>query len=264
MFSIPFFQHFQADPAFNMAFDETLIWLATENPGSVFLRAYSWLPGGITIGYNQKQESALDWSQVGKTPVVRRITGGRALYHDSSELTYAIAINLSCNGDGDNGKNSDIAVKVAEGLVSFVNRTGISAQFLRATKRLSGVSDDLHKAPCFASQARYEIVSEQAKVVASASRITSQVFFQHGAIKLHGVASHPALRLPMEIEREDSLEAIDKEDFALLSRLFCDTMSEQFGSKRSEDASLSSDSEKFLAHRLGQIREDLLGKRSPD
>ncbi len=261
MVDVQFFRHFEAEPAFNMAFDEALMWQASQQSGAVLLRTYSWLPGTITIGYNQNKESALDWQQVGVTPVIRRITGGRALYHDTSELTYAIAINLDTAGTR---KSSGIAATVAQGLVSFINQTGLQAQFLRATKRFAGVSDDLHKAPCFASQARYEIVSEQAKVVASAARVTQQVFFQHGAIKLHGVASHPALRLPETVERMQSLEQSTSAEFETLSRLFASTMSGKFGVSRAKDAVLSGRAEEFLANRLVQIRGDLLSKRSPD
>ncbi|MCK4573421.1 MAG: hypothetical protein KAU36_03575, partial [candidate division Zixibacteria bacterium] len=93
MRKILFHNHFAAGPHFNMAFDEWLFARACESPGSIMLRLYSWRPGAITFGFNQKEQTAVDCERLNGTPLIRRVTGGRALYHDPSELTYAIAVN---------------------------------------------------------------------------------------------------------------------------------------------------------------------------
>ena len=76
---------------FNMAADGYLLRQAEEGGGPPVVRIYGWESPSITIGYHQRPDRAIDLSHLGQTPLARRITGGRALLHDNSELTYAVA-----------------------------------------------------------------------------------------------------------------------------------------------------------------------------
>ncbi len=81
------------DPFLNMAMDE---WLFDEVchgllADSAILRIYSWSVPAITIGYNQDQNKAVDWGlHRSDTPVIRRITGGRGIFHESTEITFSL------------------------------------------------------------------------------------------------------------------------------------------------------------------------------
>ncbi|MBN1213198.1 MAG: lipoate--protein ligase family protein [candidate division Zixibacteria bacterium] len=177
-----------------MAFDEWLLSRVLNEPGLVCLRLYRWRPGAITFGYNQRQETALDFSRVGDTPVIRRLTGGRAIYHDPSEYTYAVALNSAgLENDMLVGSLSATSRALAGALALFLNMLGFEAELVRQSSRENARPDFFHKAPCFASRAKYELVSENRKIIASAQKRLGTSLLQHGSVKLNGLVSHPAL-----------------------------------------------------------------------
>ena len=189
-----FYRQFACDPYYNMAVDEWLFDRAHSVPGSLFVRLYSWAEGAITFGVNQDMERAFDSSQLNGTPVIRRITGGRALYHDCSELTYSIAVNLSeWHGREWATGRSSFYRTVAETLAEFVSVMGTDASYCRRSAESNSRSDFFHKAACFVSASRYEVLANGAKIVASAARQQGDTILQHGSIKLDGVAPHPTL-----------------------------------------------------------------------
>jgi hypothetical protein len=177
-----------------MAFDEWLLRQALCDPGLVAFRLYTWLPAAITIGLNQQADIALDWRAVGDTVVIRRATGGRALYHDSTELTYSVVLGADTTGKLCSvGSASRISALIAQGLTRFLAHHGIGAEFVRRSSPLDQRPVASHSTPCFASFARYELVAGGRKVVASAQRRIGEAVLQHGSIKIGGVAYHAAL-----------------------------------------------------------------------
>jgi lipoate-protein ligase A len=84
--------HPPQDAYTNMAIDEIL--LRAETPT---LRFYQWSPSAISIGYFQSihDEVDLESCRTINVDVVRRITGGGAVYHDThGEITYSITAPL--------------------------------------------------------------------------------------------------------------------------------------------------------------------------
>lgn len=82
--------HGPANAATNMAIDESLLL-----SGMPTLRLYTWLPSALSIGYFQgiHEEVDLDACQRHGVDVVRRISGGGAVYHDArGELTYSLVV----------------------------------------------------------------------------------------------------------------------------------------------------------------------------
>jgi lipoate-protein ligase A len=73
--------------AWNMALDEVLLENLDDIPA---LRLYGWDPPTVSIGYFQKMEDDVDVEKCKRLriDVVRRLTGGGAVLHDS-ELTYS-------------------------------------------------------------------------------------------------------------------------------------------------------------------------------
>ena len=184
-----------SDPYYNMACDAALFGLlaGTVQEFSAVLRLYSWGHPAITVGYNQDISRALDVTKVEKElPVIRRITGGRAIYHDRSEITFSLTLRADKFQTGV-GNISKMNTMISEVLVKVLNSHGIAAEWRRH-------SDDKFKrfgptriGACFASVSRYEIVSHGVKIVGGAQRQSGGSFIHQGSVKLNGIASHPAL-----------------------------------------------------------------------
>ena len=249
------------EPHFNMAFDEWLFAEALRNPESVALRLYSWQPGAITIGLNQRAELALDWQKVGDTTVIRRATGGRALYHDPSEMTYAVILGAAVAGRLSAGEgNSRISGLLAEGLVEFLGRIGIGAEFVRRSSPVDRGPVSVNTAPCFASTARYELVAGGEKVIASAQRRIGETVLQHGSIKTNGVAQHAALP-PITTEQSVTtpIQSVDFEQLNIAAVHFFAALAEKLGVKWGLSA--ATDAAK-LTQRAAQIMSAPLGRRA--
>ncbi len=205
-----------------MGFDEWMLSQAAASPQSLYWRLYTWKTGTITFGFNQRQETAYDHGKLGETPVIRRITGGRAVFHDTSELTYSVAFNSTspiCPELGISpAKSSEF---VAQVLAEFLHRLGVSAQWVKKSSPDNAKADFFHKAACFASHAKYELTANGRKIVASARRDWNGGVLQHGSIKLHGLKCHPAL---FEVVADDhvSTKSIDVPELtAFVAELSC-------------------------------------------
>jgi lipoate-protein ligase A len=82
------------DDAFTaMAIDEALLRLNAEGKSPNTLRFWRWLPSAVSLGCFQSVEREVDFEAAERygVDVVRRITGGGAVFHDhDGELTYSI------------------------------------------------------------------------------------------------------------------------------------------------------------------------------
>src|SRR5262245_64692594 len=92
------------DGATNMAIDET-VWLgrrAGATPPTI--RFFAWAPPTVSLGYGQPLDAHVDVAACRRLGVglVRRLTGGSAIYHDGPEreLTYSVAAAADRIGGG--------------------------------------------------------------------------------------------------------------------------------------------------------------------
>jgi lipoate-protein ligase A len=113
----------------NMAIDEAILKARTENLVPATLRLYRWNPSAVSIGRFQNIESEVQLDNCRKygVDVVRRITGGGTVYHDSKdEITYSVVV-----GEREL-RTCDIGVtycKIYSGLVEALRVLGIEADF---------------------------------------------------------------------------------------------------------------------------------------
>ncbi len=245
-----------------MAIDEWLFARAITRPGMVALRLYSWWPGGITFGHNQRQKRAVAHELLGETPLIRRVTGGRALYHDPSEITYAVVVNAEGLPAGPlAGTLAQSSAAIAEALTVFLHRLGVESQYLRHTVQPNHRPEYFHTAPCFASAARHEIMAGRHKVVASAQRRLGTTMLQHGSIKLGGVVYHPALDGPdCPADRQRGGDPLPAQHFHLLRQEFFATMEEILG-LACEEGCWGEPEEQEVAAREAEVAEKSLEKR---
>ncbi len=80
-------------PAHNAALEE---WLYRNPPTEPVLLFYR-NEGSVLIGRNQnvRREADVEWCEAHGVPIVRRISGGGAVYHDMGNLNYAFVVERS-------------------------------------------------------------------------------------------------------------------------------------------------------------------------
>lgn len=80
------------DAFMNMAIDEA-VCESVANGGPPTIRFYAWKPSAVSIGYFQELEREVDVGHCAElgVDIVRRRTGGGAVYHDhQGEITYSV------------------------------------------------------------------------------------------------------------------------------------------------------------------------------
>jgi len=119
----------RVDDAFmSMAIDEALLKLNAEGKSPNTVRFWRWLPSTVSIGCFQSVEREVDLGTAKKygVDVVRRITGGGAVFHDyDGELTYSVV----CRQDGVPDDIIGSYELICGGLVRGFERLGLRADF---------------------------------------------------------------------------------------------------------------------------------------
>lgn len=178
--------------SFNMAADAYLLDAAEAGDTAPVIRLYGWDRPSITIGRHQQLERAIDLNYLGDTPVVRRITGGRALLHDDCEITYAVAANF-INHPGLGATLHESYRVIAEAIVRFYSRCGVEAHTSHREDPLARARRPEMQKGCFASVSRYEIIVGGRKAAAGSQRRMRRAFLQHGVIKISPSQTHAAI-----------------------------------------------------------------------
>jgi lipoate-protein ligase A len=113
----------------NMAIDETILRARIENLVPNTLRFYQWEPSAVSIGkfQNIENEAHLDNCIKYSVDVVRRITGGGAVYHDAEgEITYSV---VTSKRDLEALDINAVYTKIYGGISEALKILGISADF---------------------------------------------------------------------------------------------------------------------------------------
>jgi len=116
------------DSSMSMAIDEALLKLNSEGKSLNTVRFWRWLPSTVSIGCFQSAELEVDFDAARRygVDVVRRITGGGAVFHDhGGELTYSVVCGQECMPD-DIIESYEL---ICEGLIGGFRRLGLQADF---------------------------------------------------------------------------------------------------------------------------------------
>ena len=155
-----------------MAADEALLDEAERN-GTCLLRLYRWDPPTLSVGRNQSIEGLAS----GAVPIVRRPTGGQAVWHEH-EVTYAVAAPIATFGSLRSAYR-EIHGRLVQALRSLgVDAALASPPAVRPSER--------RPAACFAAPVGGEILVHGRKLVGSAQVRRRGAFLQHGSILLDG------------------------------------------------------------------------------
>ncbi len=113
----------------NMAIDEAILIARIKNLVPNTIRFYRWNPSAVSIGrfqniYNEVNIKACEENNV---DIVRRITGGGAVYHDyNGEITYSVIFNTNDLNIYDTSK---IYNTICNCLIEAIKMLGINADF---------------------------------------------------------------------------------------------------------------------------------------
>ncbi len=167
---------------YNMAIDEELLARAQAGERTPVLRFYEWQPPTVSIGRFQKIEKAVNREACRELgiDIVRRVTGGRAVLHNS-ELTYSVIARTDHPLFPLNVLGTYKVI--AAGLLVGLRNLGIPAEMVsRENRNLSLINRDVRDHSCFSSPSWYEIVVHGKKIIGSAQRRLSNAFLQHGSL----------------------------------------------------------------------------------
>ncbi len=127
----------------NMALDEAISDAVKAKKSLPTIRFYKWKPSAVSIGYFQSLADEVDVELCKKLgiDVVRRRTGGGAVYHDSNgEITYSVIAQESMFPKG----VTESYHVICGWIVDALGRIGIPAEFkpindiIAAGKKISG------------------------------------------------------------------------------------------------------------------------------
>lgn len=117
------------DAFMNMAIDEAVLRSRIKNLVPNTVRFYCWNPSAVSIGKFQdiEKEVQLDNCTKQGVDVVRRITGGGAVYHDAEdEVTYSVVVDKS---DLEAKDITAVYAKIYVGLTEATKILGLRADF---------------------------------------------------------------------------------------------------------------------------------------
>jgi lipoate-protein ligase A len=166
-----------------MALDELLLDRLSV-PGArpaTFLRFYQWDRPTLSLGFAQRADRFVNFEfcRCRAIPVVRRLTGGRAVLHDC-ELTYAVVSN-----DPALFPISDISAtyqKIGHALRQGLQQLGLQTEMASTRPSTRPTGGQIRSTACFASTNHQELLLQGRKLVGSAQRRKKSAFLQHGSI----------------------------------------------------------------------------------
>lgn len=161
----------------NMAVDAALLAEAGRT-GRAFLRLYRFAPPCLSLGRNEPT-ARYDRAEIGRLgiEVVRRPTGGRAVWHEH-EVTYAVATPVAAFGGLRRGYRA-----IQSRLAAALRTLGADAQLAPEGPVARPTN---HLASCFATPVCGEVLVAGRKVIGSAQVREGSAFLQHGSILLAG------------------------------------------------------------------------------
>lgn len=242
------------DGATNMAIDEALWRGRQAGISPPTLRFFAWAPPTVSLGYGQPLNADVDLVACRALGVglVRRPTGGSAIYHDGPEreLTYSVVASAE-----DLGLSSDLLETyrwIGTALLRGLNGLGAGAELVPVMG-----SDGPIPAFCFARTGRYEIEVGGRKLVGSAQRRQGPCFLQHGSVLLGVDGSRLRTVFPTTMDPLSTMTTLEQ---ALGRRPRWEEVAEALAAAFEVEHGLSLKSDGFTADELARV-EDLIRTR---
>jgi lipoyl(octanoyl) transferase len=178
-----------ADGPANMAFDEALLDAVSAGAETAYLRTYGWTIPTLSLGYFQRLAEVRADPRWQSASVVRRLTGGGAIWHHH-ELTYALIVPA---GHPRTRPNTALYRAVHAAIGETLASVGIKADRRgeAAPRQTPGRERPLL---CFTDHDSEDLLYQGFKLVGSAQRRRNGAILQHGSILLARSPHVPELR----------------------------------------------------------------------
>lgn len=163
------------DAFLNMAIDEAILETHIQGRCPPTLRVYGWQPSALSVGQFQDVEAEIDIANCKRAgvDVVRRLTGGRAVFHDD-ELTYSVVTSERCGFP-----------KSLAGSYGLLNKGLIAAYGLLGVEAcLEAHPQEPSSAACFSSAGLADLTCQGRKLCGSAQFRRDQALLQHGSLPI--------------------------------------------------------------------------------
>ena len=169
------------DGATNMAIDEALSLGRRTDTSPPTLRFFAWDPPTVSLGFGQPLGDHVDLNACRRLGVgiVRRPTGGSAIYHDGPERELTYSVVASADDLGGIAGLLETYRWIGRALLAGLRSMGAPAEMIA----IAG-GEDPAPAFCFARTGSYEIEVAGRKLVGSAQRRRGTTFLQHGSVML--------------------------------------------------------------------------------
>ncbi|HAR64323.1 MAG: hypothetical protein DKM50_10295 [Candidatus Margulisiibacteriota bacterium] len=165
----------------NMRKDMDLFSNIEANEIPATLRIYSWDQPCITYGYSQSLENDFYIEKIpNRTQIAaKRPTGGGIVFHNSGDLTYSIVTKLETTRLPKGIEQS--CTHIHKAIAGMLLELGIIASIAKST--LYNKNKHTFERICFATPARYELVTIQGqKIAGSAQKRGKKALLQQGTI----------------------------------------------------------------------------------
>lgn len=151
-------KHETYNAAMNMAIDESICYSLLSNKSLPTMRFYKWKNSSVSIAsYQNQNEINLKLCRKNNVDVVRRITGGRAVYHDKRDFTYSVVA----------------PIRIFDNSINKAYRE-ICSWIINALKNL-GIRSTL--------QNKNDIMVDGRKISGNAAKlINNKIYLQHGTL----------------------------------------------------------------------------------
>jgi lipoyl(octanoyl) transferase len=189
-----------------MAVDEALLERAIElGDGCPVLRIYRWASPALSIGVNQTlDEGVAERCERRGVDVVRRITGGGAVYHHQ-DVTYCVVAPRRHMGV------LEAYRWVAAGLITGLSALGLKArvgEHARPQRSVNLRSPETGQWGCFAKTLGADLEVDGLKVCGSAQVRRNGWFLQHGSIPIADVRAET--RSLLQHPQDDNSTCLDR------------------------------------------------------
>ncbi len=176
MTDVRFFPYEIFSPSENMAIDEYFLKYGT----GVEIRLYGWNPPAVSIGHSQllRQVVALPFCEKKGIPIIRRHTGGGAVFH-KNDITYMVSAPISVFKDS---SVVGIYKEISGILLNALKKCGIPCHFAGTVSREERRNGMKQGVACFLLPSDYEILAANRKLVGSAQHRDTERILQHGSI----------------------------------------------------------------------------------